>query len=70
MLIRLAFNRQLPILGICRGAQALAVALGGKIQQDIYDEYIREEETVEKKLSKDKTGNNLSCCYIKAFAGR
>lgn len=33
--IRLAYNRQLPMLGICRGMQALAVALGGKVAQDI-----------------------------------
>ena len=41
MITRLAFNRQLPILGICRGAQTLAVALGGTVQQDIYEDYIR-----------------------------
>lgn len=32
---RLAFNRQLPILGICRGMQTLAMALDGKVHQDI-----------------------------------
>lgn len=32
---RLAFNRQLPILGICRGIQTLAMALGGHVRQDI-----------------------------------
>lgn len=31
----LAFNRQLPILGICRGIQVLATALGGKVAQDL-----------------------------------
>ena len=41
MLTRLAFNRQIPILGICRGIQTLAVALGGTVQQDIYEDYIR-----------------------------
>ena len=35
LITRLAFNRQLPILGICRGIQTLAVALGGKVVQDI-----------------------------------
>jgi microsomal dipeptidase-like Zn-dependent dipeptidase/gamma-glutamyl-gamma-aminobutyrate hydrolase PuuD len=35
LIARLAFNRQLPILGICRGIQTLAVALGGKVAQDI-----------------------------------
>ena len=37
LITRLAYNRQLPILGICRGIQTLAVALGGKVAQDISD---------------------------------
>ena len=32
---QLAYNRQLPILGICRGIQTLAMALGGHVCQDI-----------------------------------
>ncbi len=35
MITRLAYNRQIPILGICRGIQALAIAFGGKVAQDI-----------------------------------
>jgi len=35
LITRLAYNRQMPILGICRGIQTLAVALGGKVCQDI-----------------------------------
>ena len=38
MLARLAANRQLPILGICRGLQVLMAALGGTLYQDIYKE--------------------------------
>ncbi len=34
---QLAYNRQLPILGICRGIQTLAMALGGRVKQDITD---------------------------------
>lgn len=34
-LVRLAVDRQIPILGICRGIQVLAAALGGKLYQDI-----------------------------------
>lgn len=34
-LTRLAYNRQVPILGICRGIQVLAAALGGTVMQDI-----------------------------------
>ena len=35
LITRLAYNRQMPILGICRGIQTLAAALGGKVCQDI-----------------------------------
>ena len=35
LITRLAANRQMPILGICRGIQTMAVALGGKVAQDI-----------------------------------
>ena len=38
MLVRLAANRQVPILGICRGLQVMTAALGGKLYQDIYKE--------------------------------
>ncbi len=31
----LAYNRQIPMLGICRGIQTLAMALGGKVAQDL-----------------------------------
>ena len=35
LITRMAYNRQMPILGICRGIQTLAVALDGKVMQDI-----------------------------------
>ncbi len=35
MITRLAYNRQIPMLGICRGMQTLAMALGGRVEQDI-----------------------------------
>ncbi|CDF22106.1 putative uncharacterized protein [Prevotella sp. CAG:617] len=35
LLTRLAYDRQLPILGICRGLQVMTVALGGTVMQDI-----------------------------------
>ena len=43
LITRLAYNRQLPMLGICRGSQTLAVALGGKVCQDIERGERREE---------------------------
>ena len=38
LLIRLAYDRQIPMLGICRGIQMLAAALGGTVWQDIYSQ--------------------------------
>lgn len=38
ILIRLASNRQIPMMGICRGHQILNVAFGGSIFQDIYSQ--------------------------------
>lgn len=35
LLTQLAYNRNLPMLGICRGIQTLAMALGGHVMQDI-----------------------------------
>ena len=35
LLTRLAYDRQIPIFGICRGMQVLACALGGAVYQDI-----------------------------------
>ena len=38
LITRLAYNRQIPMLGICRGIQTLAMALDGKVAQDIASE--------------------------------
>ncbi|MDR1221744.1 MAG: gamma-glutamyl-gamma-aminobutyrate hydrolase family protein [Tannerella sp.] len=39
LLLRLAFNRQLPVFGICRGHQVINVAFGGTLYQDICTQY-------------------------------
>jgi len=41
MLVRLAVDRQIPVLGICRGIQVLTAALGGKLYQDIKSQHDR-----------------------------
>lgn len=35
LLARLAYDRQIPMLGICKGIQIITAALGGKLYQDI-----------------------------------
>lgn len=40
-LARAALTRRVPVLGICRGAQILGVALGGRLVQDIGSEVSR-----------------------------
>ena len=44
LITRLAYNRQIPILGICRGIQTLAMALDGHVAQDIPSPTIRHSQ--------------------------
>ena len=50
LITRLAFNRQLPILGICRGIQTLAVALGGKVAQDLGDSLLKHSQDADRSV--------------------
>lgn len=55
LITRLAYNRQIPMLGICRGIQTLAVALDGAVDQDIEEarEQLLEARTKSKSLAKE-----------------
>ena len=44
LITRLAYNRQIPILGVCRGIQTLAMALEGRVAQDIEEERAKHPE--------------------------
>lgn len=48
LITRLAFNRQVPMLGICRGMQTLAMALGGHVQQDIENPQIKHSQDADR----------------------
>ena len=47
--IRMAYDRGIPMLGICRGMQAIAMALGGKVIQDIYEQESGSEKCISKR---------------------
>lgn len=48
ILTRLAFDRQIPILGICRGCQVLAAALDGSIWQDIPSPAVKHSQELDR----------------------
>ena len=53
LITQLAFNRQIPILGICRGIQTLAMVLGGHVTQHIQEK--KEEVPVKGGKKSNKT---------------
>lgn len=79
MITRLAYNRQIPMLGICRGIQTLAMALGGKVFQDISDRATEKHSqdadrsepthtvTVEKDSILYHLYSQLSTLYVNSF---
>ena len=48
LMAQLAYNRQIPMLGICRGIQTLAMALGGKVAQDIPSSAIKHSQDADR----------------------
>lgn len=54
LLIRIAFQYQIPLMGICRGHQIMNIAFGGSIYQDIYsqneDRLLKHSQTLAREL--------------------
>ena len=78
LITRLAYNRQIPMLGICRGIQTLAMALGGQVKQDISDvtgmkhsqDADRSEPTHRVTVNEDSTLFNIykdTSLYVNSF---
>uniref|UniRef100_A0AB33JSG1 Fused gamma-glutamyl-gamma-aminobutyrate hydrolase/peptidase n=1 Tax=Prevotella sp. GTC17262 TaxID=3236797 RepID=A0AB33JSG1_9BACT len=50
LICRLALNRQIPILGICRGMQTLAIALDGHVRQDMGTPTVKHSQNADRTL--------------------
>ncbi len=60
-----AFHRQIPMLGICRGIQVMAVALGGKVYQDIYAQHKGQGAgDMEQEVCSDNKEQDVSSCSL------
>ena len=49
LITRLAYHRQIPMLGICRGIQTLAMALDGHVAQDIATTTLKHSQDADRK---------------------
>ena len=58
IILRLAFNRQIPVFGICRGHQVINVAFGGTLYQDIGAQYPKLKHR--QKEARDKATHTIS----------
>ena len=60
ILLRLATNRQLPVMGICRGHQILNVAFGGNVYQDIHTQHNQKLLKHSQTLSREQVSHSIT----------
>lgn len=59
ILTRLAANRQIPLMGICRGHQIINVAFGGSIYQDIHTQTDRKLIKHSQKMPREQVSHTV-----------
>lgn len=69
MITRMAFNRQMPILGICRGMQTMATALGGQVQQDMgrQDSLCKHSQDADREVATHSVTLEADCVLRKLY---
>jgi len=68
-IIRDALARQLPVLGICRGAQLMNVVLGGTLHQDIGHFYVEETGNIRSILPRKAVRIVTESCLHRMLGG-
>ena len=61
---RLAYNRQIPMLGICRGIQTLAMALGGRVEQDIENSLVKDDKSLGKHIKHSQDADRSEPTHV------
>lgn len=64
ILIRLASNRQIPIMGICRGHQMINVAFGGNVYQDIHTQHSISPIKHSQTLPREQASHSITLSHI------
>ena len=72
LLLRLAANRQLPIMGICRGHQLVNIAFGGSLYQDIYSQCEQKLLKHSQKMPREEVSHSVTLedgntVYVNSF---
>lgn len=63
-LLRLAANRQLPIMGICRGHQVINAAFGGSLYQDIYTQHDQPALKHSQRMPRNQASHSVNLCFL------
>jgi microsomal dipeptidase-like Zn-dependent dipeptidase/gamma-glutamyl-gamma-aminobutyrate hydrolase PuuD len=58
-LLRIAFNHQLPVFGICRGHQLINVAFGGTLYQDIHTRFSKDALSHSQKEPREQASHKV-----------